>query len=244
MPKSEQPRLMPLCEPGLCRARRDDGVTPHRMSVENVLAQLEAWGSATTRRVNTADGAGDNQFGVKPGTLRRMADALTSHHTLALKLWATGNADAMILATMLLAPDRLSMRAVERMVKPLTYPRLVDEFTFNTVSRARYADFLRERWMASANETIGRAGWNLLIARVVRGDTAGLDPDAILATIEAEMPAAFHKQEAMNRCLVEIAARIPALTKRCRAIVERLGPMRCTPTPAPERMVLVLKRKK
>jgi 3-methyladenine DNA glycosylase AlkD len=199
--------------------------------------------------VNAADGAGDNQFGVKLGRLRHLAETLTSYHDVALELWATGNADAMILATMLLAPDRLSMRAVERMVKPLTYARLVDEFTFNTVSRARYADFLRERWMASAHEALGRAGWNLLIARVVRGDTAGLNLDAILTTIEAEMPAAaLRKQEAMNRCLAEIGARMPALTRRCLAIVERLGPppvpAGCPSTAAPAWMASVLKRKK
>src|SRR4051794_15022492 len=103
-----------------CVARREDSVTPPPVSVEDVLARLEAWGSATERRVNAAHGAGANQFGVKLGDLRRLAATLTSHHDVALKLWATGNADAMILATMLLAPDRLSVRDVERMARPLT----------------------------------------------------------------------------------------------------------------------------
>jgi 3-methyladenine DNA glycosylase AlkD len=97
------------------------------MSVEDVLAQFEAWDSENTRKLYARHGAGDYQYGVTLGNLRGLAKKLKTSHALALQLWATGNADAMILATMLKAPDQLSVKDIERMIKPIAYFRLIDE---------------------------------------------------------------------------------------------------------------------
>ncbi len=222
------------------------------MSLDAVLAQLEAWGSEGARKLFERHGAGTQQFGVPLGKLRGLARKLAINHELALELWATGNADARILATMLFAPDRLTRAELERMVKPITYFRLIDELIYNAVAKSPCADELRERWIGSPKEFIGRAGWDLLNARIVAGRTDGLDLAAILATIEAEILAApKRKQEAMNCCLVEIGTRIPSFTKKCIALGERLGrfdkrpvPKGCVSTYAPEWIAAVLARKK
>jgi hypothetical protein len=78
--------------------------------------------------------------------------------------------------------------------------------------------------MHSPEELVGRAGWNLLIARILRRETDGLDFDAILKEIEAEiLSAPIRKQEAMNRCLGEIGCHIPEFTQKCVDLGERLG---------------------
>jgi hypothetical protein len=68
------------------------------MTFEAVMAQLEAWGSEGVRRIYAKQGAGDRQFGVKMGDLRGLAKKLKTNHELGLRLWATGNVDAMVLA--------------------------------------------------------------------------------------------------------------------------------------------------
>lgn len=222
------------------------------MSFEEVYAQLEAWGAENVRKIYAKQGAGENQFGVLRGNLRGLAKKLKTNHPLAMQLWATGNADAMILATMLMDGKQLSATEVEGMVQPLTYATLVDELMFNAVASAPCAEELIQRWTASPDELTGRAGWNLLIARVMRDETEGLDLDAILAAVEAEMKdAPERKQFAMNRCLVEIAVRIPEHRARCIEIAERLGPLDdrpvpkgCTSSYAPEWIAAVLKRRK
>jgi hypothetical protein len=106
--------------------------------------------------------------------------------------------------------------------------------------------------MGSPKELIGRAGWNLAIARLLNRDTDGLDLDALLAKIEAEiLSAPKRKQESMNRCLVEIGTRVPELTDKCIDLGERLGrfdktpvPKGCTSSYAPEWIAAVLKRNK
>ena len=223
---------------------------PAPMTFEQAFAQLEAWGSDSVRAIYARQGAGANQFGVKMGDLRGLAKKLKTDHPLALQLWATGNLDAMVLASMLMDSRQLSEPQVEGMLHPLTYYRLVDEFVYNAVAKAAFAESLRLRWMDSAEEMIGRAGWNLLVARLTSGDHSGLDYEALLAQIEAEMKAApRYKQESMNRCLVEIGARVPALRERCIAIGERLGrlddrpiPKGCTSSYAPEWIAALLRR--
>ena len=96
------------------------------------------------------------------------------------------------------------------------------------------------------------AGWNLLIDRITKREIDGLDFNAILKKIEAGiLSAPKRKQEAMNRCLVEIGIHYPEFTQKCVALGERLGrfdktpvPKGCTSTYAPEWIAAVLKRKK
>jgi 3-methyladenine DNA glycosylase AlkD len=202
------------------------------MQFEAVYTQLESWGSEATRRIYARQGAGDNQFGVTLGQLRGLAKKLKTDHALAMQLWATGNADAIILATMLMASDQLSEQEVEEMVKSITYYRLIDELTYNAIAKMPFADSLREKWVHAPEEMVGRAGWNLLIARILNKRATDLGIPRILCQIEAEMAAApKRKQDSMNRCLVEIGTRLPEYTQRCIAIGEKLGRLDDTPVP-------------
>lgn len=222
------------------------------MAFPEVMAQLKEWGSENARKTNARQGAGGNQFGVTLGNLRTLARRLKTKHVLALQLWATGNADAMVLATMLMDPALLSAQAAEAMIQPITYVRLLDEFVDNVVAKSAFADELRSRWVDSPKEMVGRAGWNLLIARIVDDRNEGLDFDAILKKIEDEiLSAPKRKQESMNRCLVEIGVHVPGFTKKCVDLGKRLGRFDQTPVPkgwvssyAPEWIAAVLKRKK
>ena len=69
------------------------------MTVNEVLPQLESLSDDARRAHNTKAGAPDNQFGVKLGDIRAMAKKIKTDHDLALKLWATGNVEAQLLAT-------------------------------------------------------------------------------------------------------------------------------------------------
>jgi len=223
---------------------------PVQMSFEEVYAQLEAWGTEKVRAIYARQGAGENQFGVMMGPLRKLAKKLKTNHPLAMQLWATGNADAMILATMLMDSAQLSVPEIEDLLRPLRYIRLIDELVYNVIQYSPHAGALREQWMNSSDELTGRVGWNLMIAQVSREDAPARDYDALLDQIEAEMKAApKRKQESMNQCMVEIAVRFPEHRQRCIAIGERLGrldntpvPKGCTSSYAPEWIAAVLRR--
>ena len=239
---------------------------------DTVWRQLEAWGTESVRRSNAKTGAGENQFGVMMGKLRGLAAQLQPErapanpqaHALALRLWKTGNADAMLLATMIMDPDRMGEAELDAMMRPLTYTRLLDELVHNVVARSPHAATLRERWMNEPGEYVGRAGWQLTIAmltdpkavkaarRAADGRPPGLDLDGLLERIEAEvLGAPLHKQESITQCLVTIATRYEAYTERGMALGLKLGrydtrpvPKGCTAWYAPEWIEAVLRRGK
>ena len=69
------------------------------ITVDEVLKQLKALGSEKVRAQNAKNGAGDNQYGVMMGDIRKVANKIKTNHELALALWKTDNIDAQLVAT-------------------------------------------------------------------------------------------------------------------------------------------------
>jgi 3-methyladenine DNA glycosylase AlkD len=78
------------------------------MTIAEALAELEALGNEKTRKQNIKAGAGDNQYGVKRGDLRKLAKKIKKDHSLAMSLWETENIDARFLATLVMEPVALA----------------------------------------------------------------------------------------------------------------------------------------
>ena len=78
------------------------------MTLKETLKQLEALGNEKVRAQNRKHGAGDNQFGVLLGDIRKLAAKIKTNHEMAIALWETGNLDARLLAILLIEPKKLS----------------------------------------------------------------------------------------------------------------------------------------
>lgn len=68
----------------------------HAIALKETLAQLNALGDDKVRAHNKKYGAGDNQFGVKLGDIRKLAAKIKAGHPLAIALLETGNIDEMV----------------------------------------------------------------------------------------------------------------------------------------------------
>ena len=197
-------------------------------SVEEVLRQLKSLGDAGVRVQNAksgplGSGAGDNQFGVKRGDLRKLADKIKTNHDLALALWKTGNVDAQFLAVLLMKPQDLSADELERLVKSVTWVWVADWLHSYVTKQHEGKDALRQKWMTSTDPWTARAGWQLTAGRVVKSPD-GLDLVALLDRIEREMATAtIEVQWTMNMCLAEIGIHFPKHRQRALAIGEKLG---------------------
>jgi 3-methyladenine DNA glycosylase AlkD len=208
------------------------------MKLADVLRQLDAQGASKAR--------------VMMGPLRALGKKIKTDHALAIALWDTGRTDAMLLATMVMAPDRLTAADAAAMLASSTDFQLVDELTYKVVAEAPCADELCRKWLAARQELTGRAGWNLLVAKLLRNRLATAECADILKTIENGCKAApVKKAESMMRCLVEIGVRFPEHRQRAIDIGTRWGliddrpvPKGCTPFYAPEWIAAILKRKK
>lgn len=221
------------------------------MNVKEVLAALEPLGDAARRKHNTKAGAPDNQFGVKLGDIRTLARKLKSDHALALELWATGNVEAQLLATLLLNPESLSASELDSLTRSTTCAQVADWLNAYIVAQHPDKETLRRKWMKDKDKWAARAGWNLTASRISKGNDKDLDPEALLGRIEKELPKARPEiQWTMNTALAQIGIHHPPLRKRAVAIGEKIGlysdwPVSkgCTPPYVPVWVAEMVKRK-
>lgn len=200
------------------------------MRLEEAVARLEALGSETMRAQNRKSGAGDNQFGVRLGDIRKLAAGIKADQGLALALWDTANVDARLLAILLIKPKRLSKAELDRMVRSVDFVQVADWLNAYVVRKHPDKEALRQEWMTAQDPWAARAAWNLTSERIGKSPQ-GLDLPALLERIEAEMPtAAPEVQWTMNACLAGVGIHFPEHRDRAIAIGEALGIYRDYPT--------------
>jgi 3-methyladenine DNA glycosylase AlkD len=206
-------------------------MSPAPANLEDTLKTLERLGDPKVRQQSIKRGAPENQFGVKMGDVRALGKAIKSNHELGLQLWASGNLDAMLLATLIVKPKQLSAEEVERMAAAVTYGWLADWLMTNVIRQHPDKENLRQHWMRSDHPWLARAGWSLTAERVDK-EPEGLDLPALLDRIEREMAAAPEPSRwTMNGCLAQIGIRFPEHRERAIAIGEKLGVYRDFPCP-------------
>jgi 3-methyladenine DNA glycosylase AlkD len=215
-------------------------------TLPRIMRQLAALDDPRMREVNQRSG---DDHGVNLTRLRALAKELGTQHELALRLWATGDTAARLLATLVCRPASFSAAELDTMVRDIRSPKLLDWLVVNVVKPGRHAEPLRESWM-QGDDLVGRAGWSLTTGRVVKG-AAGLDVEGLLDEIEQGMKQApAHKQWAMNHCLAEIGIHHRSHRQRAIAIGKRLAVFAdypaspgCTPPYAPTWIAEMVRRR-
>lgn len=198
-------------------------------TLKQTLAQLKALGDEKVRAQNKKRGAGDNQFGVKLGDLRKLAAKIKTNHALALDLWKTENLDARFLAILLMDPQKLSANELDQLVRSVRFAWVADWLSSYVIKLHSDKETLRQRWMEDDDPWAARAGWTLTSERISK-KPEGLDLPALLDRIESEMrDVAPEEQWTMNSCLATIGIHFPKHRKRAIKIGETLGVYRDYP---------------
>ena len=193
------------------------------MTTKEVLAELKSLGDEKVRALNIKRGGSENQFGVKLGDIRKIADRIKSDHDLALALWKTGNTEARLLAILVMKPATLSQDELDRMVRDAESPQLADWLNAYIVRKHKHKESLRQKWIDDDNPWAARSGWDLTAERIGKSPD-GLDIVALLDRIESEMAgAASPVQWTMNNSLAGIGIHFPKHRKRAITIGEKLG---------------------
>lgn len=201
------------------------------MSVDDVMSRLQSLGDEKTRKFYKENAVGENQFGVNIGQIWALAQEIGQDPELAEALWATGNFDAMMLGTLLMRPEQLSIEEVEKRFCSAELPLLCGWFLSHVVKKHPEKEALRRQWMQSTDPILARGGWILTSDRLFV-DRKGLDLAGLLDRIEAEMAGApAMVQSHMNQCLITIGIHYPEHRERAIAIGEKLGVFRDDPVP-------------
>jgi len=192
-------------------------------TAKKLLARLSELSNPKTRAHNIKYGAGENQFGVPLGEIRKLADEIKSNHALGLQLWQSGNADAQLLGILLMKPRQLTPQDVDRMVREVAFSQVADWFNSYIVKKHPAKEALRQAWMQDEDRWAARAGWNVTAERLYKSPE-GLDVRALLDRIAAELSAAPPEaQWTMNFCLAGIGINFPEHRARAIAIGESVG---------------------
>jgi len=204
-------------------------MTTTETSVAAVLAELAALEDPRARAVNERHG---DDHGVNLGQLRALAKRLKTQQELARGLWATGDTAARLLALLVCRPKAFDRAELDAMLRQARVPKVHDWLVNYVVKKNPHAEELRSAWLADPDPVVASAGWALTTERVAKRPE-GLDLDALLDVVEAEMAAAPDRlQWAMNHCLAQIGIEHPGLRARAVAIGERLEVLKDYPTPA------------
>ncbi|HEX8563391.1 MAG TPA: DNA alkylation repair protein [Flavobacterium sp.] len=193
------------------------------MDGNEVLSQLKALSNEKMFAHNVKYGAGDNQFGVKMGDIRKIAATIKTNHKLALELWKTKNVEARLLACLIMKPKELSKTELDTLVKSIDFFQLADWFNSYVLKDHPEKENVREEWMNSGNRWAARSGWSITAGKIARG-AEGLDLDKILDRIEVEMSTAEPEvQWTMNFALANTGIYHAQHRKRALEIGEKLG---------------------
>lgn len=221
------------------------------MTVQEILAQLEALGDDARLKHNAKAGAPDNQFGVAMGDIRALAKKIKTDHELALELWKTGNVEAQLLATLIIKPKSLSAAELDGLVRSVAFAYVADWLQSYVIAQHPEKEALRAKWMKDKDRWAARAGWGLTAASVNKGADGDLDLEALLDRIEKEMPKARPEvQWTMNNTLMAIGIKRAEHRTRALAIGEQIGLYKdwpvskgCIPPYAPVAIRELAKRK-
>ena len=197
-------------------------------AVAEVMRELAALENPQMREVNERRG---DDHGVNLSQLRALAKRLKTQHDLARELWATDDTAAQLLAILICRPKAFERDELDAMLREAGAPKVHDWLVNYVVKKSPHSEELRVAWLADADPVVASAGWALTTERVAKAPD-GLDLDALLDVIEAEMKNAPDRlQWAMNHCLAQIGITHAAHRARAIDIGERLEVLKDYPTP-------------
>jgi 3-methyladenine DNA glycosylase AlkD len=197
------------------------------MTVNEIMAELEAKGSESIKKILAKHGVKEPFFGVKVEYLKVLEKQIKTNYSLALELYATGNADAMYLAGLIaddaqMTPSDLSLWAQQ------AFSTNIASYTVPWVAAGSPHGFeLALDWIDDEKEHVAVVGWSTLAGLVsIKPDTELDLPalHALLKRVSSQIHEARNQEkQAMNGFLISVGSYVASLSQDAIGIAEQLG---------------------
>ena len=132
------------------------------MTLEQVMSELAAKGSETTKRALLRHGAKEPFFGVRIGDLKVIHKKIKGDQALAMQLYATGNSDAQYLAGMVADGRKMTPAQIRKWIETACWGMVSGNTCVWVASEHPDGLTIALKWVDSKNEDIAAAGWNTL----------------------------------------------------------------------------------
>ena len=194
--------------------------------LSEILAQLEAAGTAQNRKVYARHGAAEPMFGVSYAELGKIAKPIKIDHALAQQLWDTGNHDARVLALRVADPAALDETLARRWLADVDNYILAESLG-GLCSQTPHARALSDSWRDDPGEWPASVGWFIVTCTAEDpGVWSVAELRALVRQIEAEIDGRPNRvRHEMNGALIVIALRDGNLRRSVLAAANRIGPV-------------------
>jgi 3-methyladenine DNA glycosylase AlkD len=197
------------------------------MTFEQIMQFLEEHENPDGKRVLMRHGAREPFYGVRIGDLKKVVRKVKKNHALALRLYATGNSDAMYLAGLIADETRMSKRDLQDWVQQAYWYMLSEVAVADVAAETPYWNELSKGWMKSEREMIACAGWATYSAAVSTRPNEELDFEEIkglLDMVERSIHSAPNRvRYDMNHFVICVGSYIPELSEKARMVAEKIG---------------------
>jgi 3-methyladenine DNA glycosylase AlkD len=197
------------------------------MTAKEVLAELEKYGDAQTKKTLMRHGAREPFFGVKVQDMKKILKKTKKNHELSLELYSTGNSDAMYLAGLMADEKKITESQLDEWVAK-AYWYYLSEFAVPWVAAETQFGFrLGLKWIESDNEGIAAAGWSTLsnVASVKQDEELDMAAySSLLDRVAQEIHSSPNRvRHTMNGFIIATGSFIKELTQKAKSISDSIG---------------------
>ena len=197
------------------------------MNYDEIMQRLEELGSEQTKNIYKNHGVQEPYFGVKIGDLKKLVKYVKKDHGLALKLYDTGNHDAMYLAGLSVNPKLMTKETLQDWVSK-AYWYMAAEYTVAQVAaESDYALELAREWMKSEEEMIAVCGWSTYANYLSITSDEQLDVDEIRGLLNIVKDTIHEERNrvryVMNSFVISAGTYVQELTEETKLVAEYIG---------------------
>lgn len=197
------------------------------MNLEEIMTQLEEYGSEQTKNIYLNHGAKEPFFGVKVGDLKKLVKHVKKDQELALSLYKTGNHDAMYLAGLAVNPKLLTKEVLQEWVEAANWYMLAEYTVAGVAAESRFALELANEWIKSEKEMIAVSGWTTYAHYLSITPTDQLNLNEIknyLLEVEHNIHTERNRVKyAMNQFVISVGSFVESLHEEAVLIAEKIG---------------------
>ncbi|MTD31719.1 DNA alkylation repair protein [Planomicrobium sp. YIM 101495] len=199
------------------------------MDIEQVMQELRAFGKERTKKIYLSNGACEPVFGVATGAMKAIKKKTGIDQSLAEKLYATGNYDAMYFAGVIADPNAMTASDYDRWMDGAYFYMLSDYVVAVTLSESDIAQGVADKWIASGDELKMSAGWSCycwLLGSRKDEEFSGEKLAVMLEKVKADIYEAPERtKSAMDNFLYTAGISYAPLSELALKIAEEIGPV-------------------
>lgn len=197
------------------------------MTLDEVMHELAAKATPSTKKTYLRHGAPEPVFGVRIGDLKPLQKRLKGQQHLALELYATRNSDAMYLAGLIADGSQMTKKQLDQWVNGATW-HMISGCTVPWVAAEHpQAISIASKWIDSKKELVATAGWATLCSVVATIADEKLPIDTLSELLDRAVltlkTSANRVRYAMNNYVISVGTYVAPLADKAMAVARQIG---------------------